>query len=114
MGLFMQATRQPRMELDQCVYTVDLEADLHDIRGQRDRLPLVYHLVDYNASQDLARTLRKNGSNGIVYDSIRHQTGECVGIFRPKVLSNCRPERHLCYIWDGQKIGIMYEKRPLA
>ena len=113
-GLFMQATRQPRMELDQRVYTVDLEADLHDIRGQRDRLPLLYHPIDYSASQHLARTLRKDGSNGIAYDSVRHETGECVGIFRPKALSNCRPERHLCYIWDGQKIEIIYEKRPLT
>ena len=113
-GLFMQATSQPRMELDQRAYTVDLEAELHDIRGQRDRLPLLYDPIDYSSSQQLARTLRTNGSNGIVYDSVRHETGECVGIFRPKVLSNCRPERHLCYVWDGQKIGDVYEKRSLT
>jgi hypothetical protein len=112
--LFMRATSQPRMELDQRVYMVDLDAGLHDIRGQRDSLPLVYHPSDYSTSQHLARTLRKDGSSGIAYDSVRYEKGECVGIFRPKVLSNCRQERHLCYVWDGQKIGNIYEKRSLA
>jgi hypothetical protein len=112
--LFMQATSQPRMELDQRVYMVDLDTELHDIRGQRDSLPLLYHPSDYSASQHLARTLIKDGSSGIAYDSVRYEKGECVGIFRPKVLSNCRQERHLCYVWDGQKIGNVYEKRSLT
>ena len=32
---FMRATAQPRMELDMRVYLVDLEGELHDLRGQR-------------------------------------------------------------------------------
>jgi hypothetical protein len=111
---FMQATSQPRMELDQRVYMVDLDAELHDIRGQRQGLPLLYHPTDYSASQHLARTLRNDGSSGIAFDSVRCEKGECVGVFRPKFLSNCRQERHLCYVWDGQKIGNIYEKRSLT
>jgi hypothetical protein len=111
---FMRATSQLRMELDQRVYLIDLDAELHDIRGKRDSLPLLYHPDNYSASQHLARTLRDHGSNGIAYDSVRHEKGRCVGIFRPKVLSNCRQERHLCYVWDGQKIGDVYEKRSLT
>ena len=102
------------MELDQRVYMVDLDAELHDIRGQRHGFPLLYHPTDYSASQHLARTLRNDGSRGIAFDSVRCEKGECVGVFRPKALSNCRQERHLCYVWDGQKIGNIYEKRSLT
>ena len=39
--------------------------------------------------------------------------GACVAIFRPPVLSNCRQERHLCYVWDGHAITSVYEKRSM-
>ncbi len=31
--------------------------------------------------------------------------------FKPRLLSNCRQERHLCYVWDGGAIATIYEKR---
>ena len=40
---FMRATAQPRMELDMRVYAVDLDGDLHDLRGRKSAYPLVYH-----------------------------------------------------------------------
>lgn len=95
-------------------YLVDLDGELHDLRGQKTVRSLVYHDHNYAAGQHLARTLRKEGSNGIAYDSVRHDGGECAALFRPPLLSNCRQERHLCYIWDGQKIASVYEKRELS
>ncbi len=50
-------------------------------------------------------------SNGIAYDSVRREDGECVAVFRPRLLSNGRQERHLCYVWNGEKIVSVYEKR---
>lgn len=111
--LFMRATDQERMELDMRVYLVDLVAGLHDIRGKQADMPLVYHKEDYAAGQSLARSLRDNDSNGIAWDSVRHEGGECAGIFRPPVLSNCRQGGHLCYVWDGVAITDVYEKRAL-
>ena len=108
---FMSATVQARMELDMRVYLVDLDGKLHDLRGQKDARPLVYHNDNYAAGQHLARTLREAGSNGIAYDSIRLRGGECVAVFRPPLLSNARQERHLCYVWNGQEIETVYEKR---
>jgi hypothetical protein len=110
---FMAATRQPRMELDMRVYVVDLDAALHDIRGMRDVLPEVYAPADYAASQALARRLRAAGSAGIAYESVRQAGGACAAVFRPRCLSNVRQERHLCYVWDGARIGLVYEKRML-
>lgn len=111
---FMRATNQGRMEVDMRVYLVDLVAALHDLRGRQTEFPLVYHNDNYAAGQHLAATLRKDGSNGIAYDSVRRQGGECAAAFRPRLLSNCRQERHLCYVWDGRQIGTVYEKRALG
>jgi len=111
---FMRATAQTQMELDMRVYLVDLEGDLHDLRGQKTAQALVYHDDDYAAGQHLARTLRKAGSNGIAYDSVRREGGECAAVFRPRLLSHARQEGHLCYVWDGRKIAMVYEKRELG
>jgi hypothetical protein len=107
---FMLATAQAHMELDMRVYVVDLAGDLHDLRGQKTAYPLVYHNDNYAAAQHLAKSLRKDGSNGVAYDSVRRDGGECVAVFRPPLLSNARQERHLCYVWDGARITTVYEK----
>ena len=110
---FLSATAQGRMELDMRVYLVDLDGDLHDLRGQMASRQLIYHNENYAAGQHLARTLREAGSNGIAYDSVRLGGGECVAVFRPPLLSNARQERHLCYVWNGHRIAAVYEKRQL-
>jgi hypothetical protein len=111
---FLRATSEPRIELDMRVYAVDLDAVLHDIRGMRDTMLGIYDPSSYTASQALAIEIRNSGSSGIAYDSVRKPGGECVAIFKPRVLSNCRQERHLTYVWDGSSISIVYEKRDLS
>lgn len=110
---FLKATNEPAQELDMRVYAVDLDATLHDIRGQRGTLADLYDPDRYAAAQSAASKLRTNGSDGIVYESVRHPGGECAAVFRPRLLSNCRQERHLCYVWDGCTISMVYEKRML-
>src|SRR6185437_13919093 len=78
---FMRATRQPRCELDMRVLSVMVSARLHDLRGLRAALPAVYHLESYAESQVLGGALRAGGSNGIVYDSVRHEGGVCAARF---------------------------------
>ena len=110
---FLAATDEPAQELDMRVYAVDLDAPLHDIRGAREALPALYHPDSYAVSQETARRLRDEGANGIVYESVRDAGGECAAVFRPRLLSNCRQERHLTYVWDGSEINSVYEKRML-
>jgi len=110
---FLRATKQGRMEIDMRVYLTDIDADLHDIRGKQAEHALVYHNDNYAAGQQLARTLRNAASGGIVYSSVRRTGGECVAVFRPRLLSNCRQGQHLCYMWDGSQIAAIYEKRSL-
>jgi len=111
---FMTYTHEPAQELDMRVYAVDLDAALHDIRDLRDERPAVYAMDSYAAGQVLGRELREQGSDGIVYQSVRHADGECAAVFRPRLLTNCRQERHLCYVWDGQAIVTVYEKKAFA
>ncbi|MBD2749990.1 RES family NAD+ phosphorylase [Microvirga sp. BT688] len=110
---FLRATSEPRIELDMRVYAVDLDTMLHDIRGMKDTMAEVYDPSSYAASQALAIEFRTSGSSGLAYDSVRNPDGECVAIFKPRVLSNCRQERHLTYVWDGSSISTVYEKRDL-
>lgn len=110
---FFRATREARIEIDMRVYLADLEGELHDIRGRQAEHAALYDPQDYGAGQQLARRLRREGSNGIVYHSVRWPGGQCAAIFRPPLLSNARQERHLCYVWDGERIASVYEKREL-
>jgi len=111
---FLRATSEPRIELDMRVYAVDLDTMLHDIRGMQGILPGIYDPDSYAASQALAIEVRNSGSSGLAYDSVRKLGGECAAIFKPRVLSNCRQERHLTYVWDGSSISTVYEKRDLS
>jgi hypothetical protein len=111
---FMRATQQPRCELDMRVLTVTVKASLHDLRRMRAILPDVYRADDYTASQLLGGALRAGGSSGVVYDSVRHDGGKCVGVFRPRALSQCREEKHLRYVWNGTRIDGVFEVRGIG
>ncbi len=108
---FMKATQQPPMEIDMRAYTLVLKGELHDIRGRQKKLPAVYHPHNYSAGQELGTTLRKQGSKGIVYDSVRQKGGECGGVFWPRALSQCKQGQHFCYVWNGEQISHVYKKR---
>jgi hypothetical protein len=111
---FMRATNQARAELDMRVLSVTVKAPLHDLRGMRAIVPDVYRADDYAAAQLLGGALRAAGSNGVVYDSVRQDGGRCVGVFRPRALSQCRELKHLRYIWDGSVISDVLEIRRVA
>jgi hypothetical protein len=111
---FMLATNEPAIELDMRVYVARLSAQLHDIRGLQAKYPSLYNPSDYSASQEFADRLRSAGADGIAYTSLRRPNGECFAVFRPRLLSNCRQERHLCYVWNGASISTVYEKREMV
>jgi RES domain len=107
---FLSRTNEAPIEVDMRTYLTNVEGDLHDIRGRAD-LADIYATDSYAAGQVLGRELKKTNSHGIAYDSVRHQGGECVGVFRPRMLSNCIQGPHFCYVWDGVRIKTVYEKK---
>jgi hypothetical protein len=111
--LFLSATHERPTELDMRTYLADVAANFHDIRGKRDHMPEIYDPDSYVASQKLARTLKLAGSNGIAFDSVRHAGGQCLAIYRPRLIQNLRQGTHLRYVWDGTSISQVYELRLL-
>jgi hypothetical protein len=102
------------MELDMRSYLCDVTAEFHDIRGRMEQMPDIYDPDSYLASQKLARVLKRSGSNGIVYDSVRHAGGECLAVYRPRLIQNCRQGTHLRYVWDGKRISQVYALRVMG
>lgn len=107
---FLAATRQPPMHLPMRLYHVAIDARLHDLRPPGAVDDAVYAPGDYSASRALAATLRAADSHGVVYRSVRHAGGECVGLFRPRGAGPCLHAAHLLYAWDGQGFADVYEK----
>ena len=110
---FLRATSQPPIELEMYCYLADVVCALHDLRGKRIELPDVYDPMSYAASQKVGAELRAAGSNGVAFDSVRRAGGECVAVFRPRLVQNLRQGVHLRYAWDGTAISQVYEIRAM-
>lgn len=70
-------------------YLADFRAEFHDLRGD-ERFTDCLSPVSYAKSQKLGRELLEEGSAGVVYPSVRHEGGTCVGCFRPALVMNVR------------------------
>lgn len=108
-GRFLAATHEPPMHLQMRLYRVDIDATLHDLRGPAIA-PEVHAVDSYAASQALGRTLRAAGSAGVVYRSVRHEGGQCAGLFKPRGARQCVHSAYLLYVWDGGAVADVYEK----
>ncbi len=108
---FLGYSHEKPMELQMRVYLADLDAHLHDIRGMQQSHPQWYGKDDYGEAQRLGQQLRDDNAWGLVYDSVRHPGGECVAVFRPPVLAPCRQGAHLAYLWNGERITNVIERR---
>jgi len=109
MGRFYAATREPPLDVDMRVLIGKVNARFHDIRGGSRRWKAVYEAGNYVPGQALASVLRAQGSNGIVYDSVRHKGGECLAAFRPKAVGIPIQGSHLTYHWNGTRIGRYFD-----
>ncbi len=86
---------------------LSIEASFHDLRSGEHEHQSALDPDTYLASQTLAATLRTAGSDGIVYPSVRHIGGECVGLFYPDCASNPTQGRHLDYHWNGVRVDLV-------
>lgn len=81
---FLLATNEPDTRLTMREYISQTLLPLDDVR-QRDDL----HSPDigsYKYTQEFALALRKRGSNGLRYNSVRLPGGECIACFKPKAI----------------------------
>jgi hypothetical protein len=80
-------------------FLADFRGEFHDLRGAR-AFKNYLNPVSYKASQRLARELLEKGSAGVIYPSVRHEGGVCLGCFRPALVGNVR---------KGEKISVSFE-----
>lgn len=108
---FLASTEEEPGHISMRVYVGKILKPLHDIR---DEVFKTAHDPDnYIHSQLLAKTLRNQDSWGILYNSVRHEGGECVAALRPPAVSIPVQSKHLAYIWNGDRITSVYEKSGL-
>jgi hypothetical protein len=92
---------ETRMEMR--LYRADFRAVFHDIRAATATHAALYDPDDYSESQAAGEQLVAEGSNGILYRSVRDTSkrGECICCFRPRLVLNARVAGHYEYAWDG-------------
>jgi hypothetical protein len=112
---FLEATRAPAQDLDFEVLNAPVGgAHFYDLRDRHREFKAVYSPTDYSSSQKLGAVLREKGADGIAYDSVRREGGECVAVFRPRCVGPARPVKNLIFRWDGEAITAVLETQRLA
>ena len=113
--LFLNAAQAPAQDLDFEVLKAPVKgAHFFDLRDRQRDFPDVYSPTDYSASQKLGIQLRGREADGIAYDSVRREGGECVAVFRPRCVGPARPVKQLIFRWDGVAIAAVLEARRRA
>lgn len=110
---FLAATHERPMHLPMRLYHVAIDARLHDLRPAGVVPAAVFDSADYAAARALGARLRREGSAGVVYPSVRQTRapqGHCVGLFSPQGARRCVHAAVLLYAWDGQRFTDVYEK----
>lgn len=88
------ARRLPELSRTYRGYTARLAGRFRDIRGRQRDLPEVYASDDYAAGQRFGEALRTAGTDGIVYDSVRHRGGVNACAYRPSKVQEVTQAAH--------------------
>ena len=111
---FLKAINAPAQDLDFEVLNAEIKGGaFYDLRGRQSKFKDVYSPDDYSSSQTLASDLKALDADGIVYDSVRREGGQCVAVFRPRCVVRCKPVKQVSLRWDGESITAVLEAHPL-
>lgn len=104
-GNFMAATsEEPGWVSDFRELVGSLDAELHDLRETPPTDP-IYDETDYAVPQTIGAKLRGEGSNGLVYTSVRYPDGFAVALFWPDIAGIPTQGQHFSYFWDGAQVS---------
>ncbi|MGA2135023.1 MAG: RES family NAD+ phosphorylase [Bryobacteraceae bacterium] len=84
------------------LYLADFRGVFHDIRASLPSHAPYHDPISYRASHRLARQLLANGSNGVIFRSVRQPGATCVACFRPGLVANVRAGPYYEYRWEGR------------
>lgn len=99
---FLRRTAESPVRLDMRVLKTMLS-------GEFDDATKLDPFANDNARKDYWKTRRQEGCDGAFFISADQSAGECVEVFRPRVMSNAVQERHLSYLWNGECICETYD-----
>ena len=102
---FLRRTEEGPLRLELRLYLADLDARLVDVR----RVAECHRVEDYGPSRKLGVALRAEGRDGLLYRSVRHESGLCAAVFRPRLLRNCRQSKHYAFHFDGRNVTAIDE-----
>lgn len=101
---FMAATSEsPGWTSDFRVLIGSIDTTLDDVNA----VPDVLDATDYGPSQIEGKALRDDGSDGLVWDSVRMPSYQCIGLFWPDTAPVPVQGRHYCYHWDGSRVDFV-------
>ena len=93
---------------DEAIYQALLAGfmgDFHDLRPAPSEAPWLSPdtSIAYPAGQELARSMRAEGSRGFIYPSARRLAGTCLVAFEPHLVQNVRPGARWKMTWNGSR-----------
>jgi hypothetical protein len=100
-GRFMRASAEaPGWTAQFRALTGHIDRSLHDLRADS----ACHDPDDYSVPQQVGAALRRAGSDGVLYRSVRCAGGECVGLFWPDVIPPLVQGDHFSFHWDGERV----------
>ena len=88
---------------------LDVQGDLHDLRGGHAEATEALDPDEYHQAQDLGERLHAAAAEGVIYPSVRNPTGECVGLYYPDLASHVVQGGHFDYHWNGTRVDLFRE-----
>jgi RES domain len=85
------------------LYLADFAAEFNKLSASEPAHKPYLDPNSYVASQALAGQLLDQGSNGIVYPSVRKPGATCTACFMPPLIKNVRQSHHFEYQWLGTR-----------
>ena len=96
-GLFEETARYVEL-------LADFIGEYPDITDERDHPALDPDpAIGYPRGQALAERLRRDGHDGLIYPSVRHDQGRCLVAFEPTAIRNVRPGASWDIVWSGSE-----------
>jgi hypothetical protein len=100
---FMRRTNEPAGDAQFRQLTAHVRGQLHDLRSGFEDCLAPDH---WAPGQALAKSLRDEASDGVVYPSVRWPAGNAAGLFWPdRILLPVIQAQTLQYHWDGQRMS---------
>ena len=81
-----------------------VDTELHDISDNKIYAEL-FNPMEYKESQALARAMRDESSNGLLYRSVRYPECMAIALFWPDVAGIPKQGNHFSYFWDGAQVS---------